>query len=62
MDKEMIFTTIIPIILILGIVYYNMRKMQKNINNMKNNCGGGCSGCAHSDNCHKPEKEDEKHE
>ncbi|AMJ41024.1 FeoB-associated Cys-rich membrane protein [Anaerotignum propionicum] len=60
MDKEAIFTTVIPIILILGMVYYNMRKMQKNLNKMKNDCGGGCSGCAHSSNCNKPEKEDEK--
>lgn len=58
MDKEMLFTTIIPVILIFCIVFYNVRKMQRNIKNMKNGCGGGCSGCAHSAQCQKPEKKD----
>ncbi len=58
MDTETIFTTIIPIVLVVGLVAYNLRKMQRNINNMKNDCGNGCKGCAHSESCHKPEKEE----
>ena len=60
MGTETIFTTVIPIILIIGIVFYNMRKMQKNLNDMKNECGGGCNGCVHSSSCNKPEKDEEE--
>ena len=58
MEMETIFTTIIPIILIAGIIIFNLRKMQKNINELKKGCGGGCAGCAQSKSCNKAEKDD----
>ncbi|MFV0363084.1 MAG: FeoB-associated Cys-rich membrane protein [Suipraeoptans sp.] len=58
MDKEQIFMAIIPAILIFCLVFFNVRKMQKNLKTMKQECGSGCGGCAHSDNCNKAEKMD----
>ncbi|WMI82257.1 FeoB-associated Cys-rich membrane protein [Anaerotignum sp. MB30-C6] len=60
MNKEMLFTAIIPTILVFCLVFFNVRKMQKNLKNMKDGCGGGCSGCVHSESCHKPEKKEDE--
>ena len=52
MARETVFTAIIPAILIFFLVFFNIRKMQKQAKIMKmeheGKCGGGCAGCAHS--------------
>lgn len=52
MTAEQMVTTVIPILLVICIVYYNLRKIKRNLNSMKdaeNNknsgCGGGCASC-----------------
>lgn len=58
MEKMDIITKIIPAIMIFCLVYYNVRKMQKRAQAMRqeHSCGGSCAGCAHSAGCTKPEK------
>lgn len=60
MNMETIFTAIIPAILIFFLVFFNIRKMQKQAKIMKmeheGKCGSGCSGCAHSKGCHSEKK------
>lgn len=58
MENTDIFTKIIPAIMVFCIVYYNVRKMQKRAQAMRqeHTCCGGCAGCAHSAGCNKPEK------
>ncbi|WP_317853653.1 hypothetical protein [Chakrabartyella piscis] len=59
MDQEMIFTVIIPVLLIGILVYYNLHKFQSKAKEMKKNhensgqssCSSGCSGCAYSGSC-----------
>lgn len=52
MDKMDIVTKLIPILLVIFIVYYNMRKMKRNMDAMKQeHCTGSCHGCAHSATC-----------
>mgnify|MGYP000650567035 CR=1 FL=1 len=50
MARETVFTAIIPAILIFFLVFFNIRKMQKQAKIMKmeheGKCGGGCAGCA----------------
>ena len=57
MARETVFTAIIPAILI----FFNIRKMQKQAKIMKmeheGKCGGGCAGCAHSKSCHSEKKD-----
>ncbi|MDD4844751.1 MAG: FeoB-associated Cys-rich membrane protein [Anaerotignum sp.] len=60
MSTETVFTTVIPIIMLVCLVGYNLRKMQKNLKNMKNECSGSCKGCAHSVSCSKPEKKEDE--
>ena len=66
MARETVFTAIIPAILIFFLVFFNIRKMQKQAKIMKmeheGKCGGGCAGCqiftcAHSKSCHSEKKE-----
>ena len=49
MARETVFTAIIPAILIFFLVFFNIRKMQKQAKIMKmeheGKCGGGCAGC-----------------
>lgn len=49
----LIFTKIIPAILIFCLVFFNIRKMQKQaaIMRQEHSCGGSCVGCAHSAGC-----------
>ena len=60
MTTEAIFTGIIPAILIFFLVFFNIRKMQKQAQIMKmeheGKCGSGCSSCAHSKGCHSEKK------
>ncbi|MDO4531500.1 MAG: FeoB-associated Cys-rich membrane protein [Bacillota bacterium] len=60
MTMETIFTAIIPAILIFFLVFFNIRKMQKQAKIMKmeqeGKCGTGCAGCAHSKGCHSDKK------
>lgn len=63
MDKEVIFTVIIPVLLIGVLVYYNLRKMRNKAQEMEQNhtvtgCSG-CSGCAHKDLCTSSNKEED---
>ena len=48
MARETVFTAIIPAILIFFLVFFNIRKMQKQAKIMKmeheGKCGGGCAG------------------
>ncbi len=59
---ETIFTAIIPAIMIFCLVFFNIRKMQKQSKVMKkeHSCGGSCSGCAHSAGCSSNDKKAEK--
>ena len=50
---EYLFSTVIPIILLIGIVGYNMMKMKKRAKKMKEECGNGCEGCSYSAGCNK---------
>lgn len=60
MNVETIFTAIIPAILIFFLVFFNIRKMQKQAKIMKmeheGKCGTGCAGCAHSKGCNSEKK------
>lgn len=62
MTTETLFTAIIPAIMIFCLVFFNMRKMQKQSKAMKkeHSCGGGCAGCAHSASCNSLEKKAEE--
>ncbi len=60
MTQMDIVTKLIPIILVVCIVYFNMRRMQKNLKVMKKeqnanscarSCGGSCKGCSSSASC-----------
>ena len=63
MDKMDIITKVIPLLLVICIVYYNMRKLRKSLDTMKQeHCNGSCQGCAHSADCasaRSSEKEEE---
>lgn len=58
----LIFTKIIPAIMIFCLVFYNIRKMQKRAAAMRqeHSCGGGCAGCNRSAACNSPEKKTEE--
>ena len=60
MNMETIFTAIIPAILIFFLVFFNIRKMQKQAKIMKMEheckCGSACNSCAHSKGCHSEKK------
>ena len=64
MDNMVLFTKIIPAIMIFCIVFFNLRKLQKTAKAMKqvhgdsSGCSGCCSGCSHSAGCQLPEKEE----
>ena len=61
MARETVFTAIIPAILIFFLVFFNIRKLQKQAKIMKKEhevkSGGGCAGCAHSKSCHSEKKD-----
>ena len=58
MARETVFTAIIPAILIFFLVFFNIRKMQKQAKIMKMEHEGKCGGgCAHSKSCHSEKKE-----
>lgn len=60
LDMATICAKIIPAILIFCIVFFNIRKMQKRAQMMRqeHSCGGGCAGCAHSAGCSSAKKEE----
>ena len=64
MTTETLFTAIIPAILIFCLVFFNIRKMQKQAKIMhmekEGKCGSGCAGCAHSAGCNSPQKKEEE--
>jgi len=64
MNMETIFTAIIPAILIFFLVFFNIRKMQKQAKIMKmeheGKCGSGCASCAHSKGCNSEKKSIDK--
>lgn len=61
MTKMDIITKLIPVILAVCIIWYNMRKIRKNMNVMKQeHCSGSCQGCAHSGSCGSYTKEDKE--
>lgn len=64
MTTETLLTTIIPVILIFCLVFFNIRKMQKRAKLMRmeqeGKCSSGCAGCAHSATCQSSQKEEEK--
>ncbi|MBR4016026.1 MAG: FeoB-associated Cys-rich membrane protein [Anaerotignum sp.] len=64
MDNTVIVTKIIPAIMIFCLVFFNIRKMQKQAQAMRKNhsCENGCAGCANHASCHLPEKETDKTE
>ncbi len=60
----MVITKIIPAIMIFCLVFFNIRKMQKRAQIMRQeeSCGGKCAGCAHGATCHSPLKKEEESE
>ncbi len=64
MTTETLFATIIPAILIFCLVFFNIRKIQKQAKIMRmekeGKCGSSCAGCAHSKGCHSPQKKEEE--
>ena len=60
MTMETILTAIIPAIMIFCLVFFNIRKMQKQAQIMRmekeGKCGSGCASCAHSKGCHSDKK------
>lgn len=57
MDKMDLITKVIPGLLVVGIVWFNMRKLQRNLNAMKQqHCSGSCHNCAHSAGCTSAQK------
>lgn len=58
MDKMDLITKVIPGLLVVGIVWFNMRKLQRNLNAMKHqHCSGSCHNCAHSAGCTSAQKD-----
>lgn len=67
MTPETIVTTIIPLLLVGCLVYYNLRKIKRNLNQMKednqqknNSCGGSCAGCKGCGSATTPTADPEK--
>lgn len=59
MDKMDLITKVIPGLLVVCIVWYNMRKLQRNLNAMKQqHCDGSCHNCAHSAGCTSAQKKE----
>ena len=60
-DSMIIYTKIIPAVMIFCLVFFNIRKMQKRASAMKqvHSCGGSCAGCSHSASCSSAEKKSE---
>lgn len=59
MDFNFIVTKLLPILLVIIIVAFNLYRINKQIKNSKeahNGCAGGCSGCAQQDNCNSADK------
>ena len=54
MDKMDLITKVIPGLLVVGIVWFNMRKLQRNLNAMKQQ---HCSGSCHNYGCTSAQKE-----
>lgn len=61
MTREQI-CSIIAIILVIVIVVWNIRKMKKTAEMMKNQygCGGSCAGCSQKDSCSSLKKENKE--
>lgn len=62
MEQMDIITKVVPFILVMLIVYWNMRRIKKNLDGMKQEqqmqkCSGSCHGCAHSAGCTSAQKE-----
>lgn len=67
MEQMDIITKVVPFILVVLIVYWNMRRIKKNLDGMKreqqmNSCGGSCHGCAHSTGCTSAQKQGQEGE
>lgn len=64
MTTETLLTAIIPAIMIFFLVFFNIRKMQKQAKIMRmeqeGKCGSGCAGCAHSKGCNSNKKQTDK--
>lgn len=66
MNQMDIITKLIPVLLVVCIVYFNMRRIQKNLKEMKkeqngNTCSGSCAGCtSHCSSAQKETENDEK--
>lgn len=58
MDKEMIFSVVIPVLLIGVLVYYNLHKLKSKAHDMEEKCQGNCSGCAHKHVCSSSTEEE----
>ncbi len=59
MTQMDIVTKLIPILLVVCIIWYNMRKMKRNIDAMKQeHCNGSCQGCVHSGSCNTQQKKE----
>ena len=53
-----LITKVIPGLLVVGIVWFNMRKLQRNLNAMKQqHCGGPGLNWGHSAGCTTAQKE-----
>lgn len=57
MGTEMIFEVIIPILMLIVLAYYNMKRVKKNIEKLNNRCGTQCNSCVQQKICKKEEKQ-----
>ena len=60
LNFQTFMTGIVPAIMIFFLVFFNIRKMQKQAKTMKemHSCEGKCSGCQHSGGCTSDKKQE----
>lgn len=56
MEKEVMFEVVIPLLMLIVLAYYNMKRVRRNIEKMNNRCGTQCKSCVQNKICKKEEK------
>lgn len=61
LNMQTFMTGIVPAIMIFFLVFFNIRKMQKQAKIMKemHSCEGKCAGCQHGASCTSDKKQNE---
>lgn len=55
-EVEILFEVVIPILMLIGLAYYNMKRVSRNIEKLNNRCGTECKACSQQKICKKEEK------